>query len=182
MKIILKSLVYFLFFLMMLIAFLPKENIYYFALEQLNNKKIELNQNKIDDGYFKFIVDELQIKYDGLKVSDISNVEFDMFIYQTKIDISNIKVDNSFSKFVPNKIDTLTLSHTIINPLSIDINSKFNLGFCTGTIDLLNRVVKLDIVVAKAFKTKYRYIVKELKKSKERSNTKEEVYTYEYKF
>ncbi len=166
----------------MLIVFLPKENIYYFILENIKKDKIELTQNSIQDKYLKFIVDDIKINYEGVEVSQVGSFDLDLFIYRTAINLDKIKVDESFNKFVPSKIDNLSLTHTIFNPLYIDIDAKFKLGSCVGEIDLLNRIVSLNIIVAKGFKTRYRYMVNQLKLSKERSNNKEDVYTYEYKF
>ena len=182
MKYILKFVSYLLFFIFMLIIFLPKANIYYFALENLQEKKIQISNKTIKDNPLGLIIKDINIKYENIGISDISKILVKTYLFYTTINIDNIKVDNSLNKFVPNEIKNITISYSVIDPMKIKITSNFSMGSCTGSIDLMQKVVKLDIIAAKKFKSKYRHIVKQLKQIKTEPNSKEDRYTYEYKY
>ncbi|MEA3384304.1 MAG: hypothetical protein U9Q20_06515 [Campylobacterota bacterium] len=182
MKNIFKGLVYILFFFIVFILFLPKENIYYFALDKLKDEKIVLDHHNIKDEYFTLNVNNLSLKYDNIKVSTAKELKFDLFLYKTQFTLNKIDVDSSFSKFVPNKIESISVTHNILDPLFLNIESKFELGFAKGYIDILNNTISIEISVDKKFKTKYRYAIKQLKLIKDKSNEKEEVYSFEFKY
>jgi len=182
MKFIIKYTFYILFFIVATIAFLPKTNIYYFALNTLKEHKIELEQLNIIDKFFEFEVENIKVKYEKAEVSNISNINTEFYIFRSSLKLENIIVNESLYKFIPKSISDISISHNILDPLKVNIISHFELGNCIGYIDLVNKIVKLEFKVSKSFKSKYKHIVKQLKISKEKSNKNEEVYTYEYKF
>jgi len=181
MKFILKTIAYIVFFLTMILILLPKENLYYMGQNKLENFKVELTQDIIDESNFGLTLGMLKIKYDNIEVANISKFDITTYLLSTKIDIKNIIVDNAFTKFVPQGIKFLSISHSILDPLKIHISSKFSLGSLSGNIDILNRVIKLNLTVSKSFRSKYRQIVRSLKRV-QKKDKKEEYYSYEYKF
>ncbi|MEA3314815.1 MAG: hypothetical protein U9Q30_03015 [Campylobacterota bacterium] len=182
MKFIFKFFIYIIFFIYMLLIFLPKENLYYFGLEKLKSQKVELTQDNIIDNHIGLLLNSINIKYEGIDISNIDKINLSTYLFSSSLNIDNIKVDSSFNKFAPESIKFIKVNHSIIDPTNIIIKSEFKLGRCDGVINLLTRTIKLNLVVSNKFKSKYRYIVKLLKKDKSKKSTKEEYYNYEYKF
>lgn len=182
MKFIFKFFIYIIFFIYMLLIFLPKENLYYFGLEKLKSQKIELNQNSVIDNNIGLLLNNINIKYEGIDISKIDKINLSSYIFYSSLNVDNIKVDSSFNKFAPENIRFIKITHSIINPTNIIIKSEFKLGRCDGVINLLTRTIKLNLIVSNKFKSKYRYIVKLLKKDTSKKSRKEEYYNYEYKF
>jgi len=181
MKFILKTISYIVFFIAIFIALLPKENLYFMGVKKLYREKIELSQTSIVDNYFGLKIQNLNIKYENIDVADISKLDIATYIFSTKIDIRNIIVNSAFNKFAPQTIRSINISHSILDPLKIDISSKFTQGEAKGYVDLLNRVIKIDIIVSRSFRSKYRQLTRVLKKVKNKDK-KREYYSYEYKF
>ncbi|MEA2050803.1 MAG: hypothetical protein U9O56_08745 [Campylobacterota bacterium] len=182
MKTIFKYLLYFIFFIITLFLFLPKENIYYAILETLQKNKIVLSHSTLSDDYFSLDIKNIKTKYDDIEVSNNANFHLDMFLYKTNINIYDINIDQSFSKYIPTKIKNININHTIIDPLYINIDFDFGKYKAIGQVNLLKRVVKIDFNVDKLFKVKYKYIAKQLKQIKNNSDKKQEVYSFEYKY
>lgn len=180
MKILLKTVVYILFFVFMLIVFLPKENLYFFALNKLKSQKIEAVHSEFKDTYVGLDIDKINIMYNKVEVSNISKVDFKTYLFTTNFDISDIRIDKSLNKFFPHSINYVNISHSIVDPLKINILSKFAMGECEGFIDLTTMTLKLNIDLSKSFRKKYPMIVRNFKKVE--STNKGERYTYEYKF
>jgi len=166
----------------MVLIFLPKENLYYFGLEQLKSQKVELTQKSVVDTNFGLLLDKIGVKYEGIDISNIDKINFSTYLFTSSLNIDRVKVDSSFNKFAPENIRFINVTHSIIDPTNLIIKSEFKLGKCDGYVNLINRTVKLNLVVSNKFKTKYRYIVKLLKKDISKKSTKEEYYNYEYKF
>ena len=181
-KVLFKYLVYFLFFVIMFTLFLPKDNLYFLLQKEIKAYKIELVTKNIEDKFFRLILADTNIKYEGIDALRIDNINFVSYVFKTDLTFTNIKLDSIISKFVPAQINTIVLHHTVVKPNIIYINSSFKGGSCLGYIDLLQRDLKLNISLSKELKSKLRPTVRFLKKDKNSTNKKEESYTYEYKF
>lgn len=165
----------------MILLFLPKENLYYFALQKLSNEKVTLNHTLLKENIDSLMLTELSLKYDNIPTASIDKLKIESNLLNTSLSIRNIIIDSSMKKFVPNSIRDITIKHTLLNPLNITIESSFKDGVCNGNIDLLKRTVLLNLEVSKNFNSKYKMISKYLKPSKDSTN-KQKRYTYEYKF
>jgi hypothetical protein len=172
---ILKYFLYTIFFIFMMIAFLPKENLYYFTLNKLKTLKVDVSQQNIKDNYFSLSVYDADIKYENIKACNIKDLTFLTYILSTKIILNNINIDNNLNKFIPNRLDNIIVKYSLFDPLKIEISSNFKDGSCTGSVDLSTSTIRLDINLSKFFIKKYHNIVKILKKDGD-------IYRYEYKY
>jgi hypothetical protein len=120
-KFILKTIIVIILFLYMLIVFLPKENLYYFALEKPIDQKVEITSNKIEDKYIGFSITNSKIKYEKIDVGSIGNIDIRTLLFQTTIDISNFKVQKLLKNFLPYDMRYIKITHNLLNPLVIDI-------------------------------------------------------------
>ena len=142
MKIILKYISVFILFIYMLLIFLPKENLYYFALEKLAEDKIELTNTKVQDKYISLILENTNIKYEKIKVASIENIEIKSLLFQTNIIIDNLKVQKSLKKFLPYDMKSIKITHSILNPLVIDI--KLSKQFKIKNKELMKYLTKTE--------------------------------------
>ena len=142
MKIILKYISVFILFIYMLLIFLPKENLYYFALEKLAEDKIELTNTKVQDKYISLILENTNIKYEKIKVGSIENIEIKSLLFQTNIIIDNLKVQKSLKKFMPYDMKSIKIIHSILNPLVIDI--KLSKQFKINNKDIMKYLTKTE--------------------------------------
>jgi hypothetical protein len=147
MKIILKSLSVFILFVYMLLIFLPKENLYYLALEKLSAYKIELTNTKVQDKYVSLALENTNIKYEKIKVGSIDNIEIKSLLFKTTINIKNLKVQKSLKKFLPYDMKSIEIIHSILNPLVIDI--KLSKQFKINNKEIMKYLTKTQ--------TGYRY-------------------------
>lgn len=179
MKYILKPIVYFLIFVFALLAFLPKENLYYFVADKVKQHKIELSQSYLKDNFLFFNIDNLNIFYDGIDLVNIKSFDFSMLLFYNDITLNNLQVQKSMSRFAPETIDQVRLNYSVIDPLNINIDGFFKEGSLKGKLDILKRVVNLELTVSKSFSKKYKNTLKYFKK--EKSTNTQDRYSYEYK-
>lgn len=168
-------------FIVSLVVFLPKINLYYFAVNQLETYKIEASHDVIEDKFYGLNILDLNIFYDGIDVVKIKETQFDIFLLFNEINLKNVKLDKSLSNYSPSNIDFINLKFSILDPLNILIEAKIENGSVIGKIDLIEKVLKLDIYVSKSFKKDYKDLTRFLKYDKEASNKEEDRYSYEYK-
>lgn len=182
MKIFLKTIVVVLIFIYSLIYFLPKENLLFLLQNNIQKQKTVLSYDNLSEKPLGLEFTNFKVTYDGISAVNVANFDSNIFFFINEVSFQKIKVDKSLSKFAPHEIKFINLSHNILNPFNISIDSEFIYGRCEGSIDLLNRVVNLKLIVEKDFKRKYRMIVNNLTKDTNEQIENREVYRYEYKF
>lgn len=174
-KLIFKYLFYLVFFCYMLIVFTPKTNLYYLGLEKLQSFKVALISNKIEDNYFSFNIEDLSVNYDNIKVAEVDSVALSTYLYKSKIKVNNIKANDVLKYFIPKFVKEILITHSILNPLKIEINALFQKGRAFGYVDLIQNKIIINLDVPKSFIVQYKDLTNKFKK-------KGKYYTYEYKY
>ena len=177
MKKLLKYILYFVFFTIILAYFIPKSNLYFLIQKEIKQYKIELVTDKIINKYFSLLLEDINLKYKDLDVGTVSNLNFTTYLFKTDVIIKDIQLNTIVSKFVPAKIDSIKCKYDMLSPDKIYLDSVFKNGSCVGYIDIVQRVVKIKVILSKKLISKYRLTVMMLEKDKIEGE-----YTYEYKF
>ncbi len=175
-----RIILYFIVFIYSLIIFLPKENLFFYIINQLENEKIFLNYTKSEDKFLKFRLDNIEIEYDDIKIAQISKIKIENYFFYNQITIKNIISDNSLQTFIPRTISNIKVIYSILDPLDINIKIDSRLANAIGTIDIINKKLSLVLNISKKFQKRYPMIIKNLK-FKEKTN-KGGKYSYEYNF
>jgi len=181
MKNLLKYFFYIALFIFTVIIFLPKENIYYYAVEKLAKKQVEIQTDKINDIGYALECEGPVIYYQNIQVANLDMIEFKTFGVYSKAALTKTRFDKSFERFFPKEIRKTTLTHTLFDPLSIKIEALLPKVNIEGSFDLLENKVDLVIKGPKGFLSRYNEARKYLKYNKDKATKTEDVYTYEYK-
>lgn len=161
---ILKKLGWILLFIYLIIAFFPKENLFYLAEDKLKNYNIVLNHERLKDRLILFKIEQSSVYYDGLHVGDVRTLDTFIGLFYNQISLKNANFSENLRQFVPNKIDNLTIKSTILYPIKLWINGNGDFGEISGFFDLYKKKLKLILKPNKNVLTKYSSIVKEFKK------------------
>jgi hypothetical protein len=164
MKIFFKVMLILVIFIYSLIYFLPKENIYYFALEKLENNKVSINTQNIKDDKFSLKLNNLIIFYNNIQALKISSMNFNIFLFNNNIQVSNIELDDMLKQFLPSKIKTLEINYSIFNPLFVTINADLIQAKAYGNVDISRKTIILNIKPSKKFLRMYSKLLKNMKK------------------
>ena len=153
-------------FLIALIAFAPKENLYFFLLESLQKEKIVVKTKDLEDNYLEFSIKNSEVSYQGIDAVNIKELNIKTYIVKSKIEILNISLDDSMKQFLPSKIKNIQLSHSILNPLFIDIKANLIQAKVYGVVDILEQKVILNLAPSKQFLKSYKKLLRKMKKQK----------------
>lgn len=135
-------------FLFSFIAFLPKENIYFYYLEKLQHKNISFQNEEINSGAFNFSIVNGDVFYKDINAFKVESIEMKYLLVYGKIVTSNILFDGL-------KIDDMEFSWSILSPFQFDIillSSDLN-GY--GTYDIQERNFELYLKPSMAVAKKY---------------------------
>lgn len=174
MKFLFKSLFMFILFVYLVIVFLPKDQLYYFGLENLKSKEIFVVNKKVDSLPFDLILEDSTLFVKSIEAATINNVKMNILLFKNRLSVTEVSINESFSKFVPNNIDNLNIEYQLSDPLHVNItfNGKEYKGF--GKINLLEQKLNLTLLPSNSFVRKYPMIIKQLKKVSNKE------YSYEY--
>ncbi|HIP13019.1 MAG TPA: hypothetical protein EYG97_01010 [Arcobacter sp.] len=159
MKLIFKSLLIFLFFVLSVLVFLPKENLYCLALEKLQNEKILINSKSIKDELLSLNINNSIIYYDGIQACKVSSVGINLYLFENSVNIYNIRLDDMMKQFLPPKIKSLNISHSLFNPLIININANLIQAKAYGSFDISTSTLTLYIKPSKHFVKSYKKLL-----------------------
>jgi len=177
MRIFFKSILYITIFLFVLVLFLPKEKIYNYYVAKLQSYNINFESQKIVSTMNGLILENSKVKYLDIKVMKSNTIDINTYFLYSKIFITNIDIDTILNAYLPLKINHITLTHNILKPNLIQIESKFNEGSLAGYINIMDEKVFLKLHPSKQYIQQYKAVMANFKKDESGP-----FYTYEYSF
>lgn len=144
-----KFFIAFLAFYLGIIVFMPKKELFYTAQKYLSSQNIYINA-KVESNIISLILKDAKVYINGINLINFQKSDIYMFILYNRIEIKKITIN-----FNNLKINKLTLTYDITNPIKIKINGKSNFGNINGIVDLKNKAIKIYILNAKDFIKRY---------------------------
>ena len=160
-----KPLAYFLFFILALVYFMPKESIYYYLEKELAQEKVILSGEEIVDSGFSLQLNSVKVSYDSIESANVENINLKMFLLYNSLSVSNVKLLDVASSFVPLKIDTINIKYTVFNPLKIVGESDGEFGQANAEVNILDRNISIVLKPSELMLKKYRATLRNLKKN-----------------
>ncbi len=127
-----------------ILVLMPKQEFYYKLEEALAKYELELNEEKIDEGFFSLNLHQVTVYFKGIPVATIEEMDLCTLLFYSSLELKGLHVDDSLKRMVPQETQKALLSHTILSPLKVSVDAQGSFGGMTGTIDLHARKVHLD--------------------------------------
>ena len=127
-----------------ILAFMPKQELYFKIEEELAKHEIELNEKEIHEGLFSLTLEEVTVYVKGINVATIQEVDLFTLLFYSSVELQSLHVDDSLKSMVPQKTQKALLSHSILVPLEVSVEARGSFGETEGTIDLSTRKVRLN--------------------------------------
>jgi hypothetical protein len=163
-----------LFFVIGLVLFMPKINLYYTMNDYLKKELITIKQKSIQDRWYKLELKDATAYYDGIKSLLAKEVDIKPWIIYNKIELKEIKPADSLKRFFNFKANKAVITHSLLSYKKAYIEAEGDFGALDGEIDLIGRKIHIHLSPTKRFE-KEQVVREYFKKSKEG-------YIYESKF
>jgi len=161
-----KLLAYVMFFILALIYFMPKESVYYYLEKELQKQKIILSDEEIIDNGFSLQLNNTKLSYDSIESANVENINIKIFLVYNSLSVSNVRLLDVASSFVPLHVDTINIKYTIFNPLNIVAESNGEFGQASAEVNILDRNISMVLKPSPLMLKKYRATLRNLKKNK----------------
>jgi len=164
---ILKFFAYSLFFLMMLLYFMPKQNLLFLLQEKLQPYALTITQEQLDEKALSLELHNVDLSYEGVAVANIKDIVLQPLIASNSITATAITLAPFLRSYLPPDIASVRLSHQLLDPLHLSIEVKGDFGEAEGSYDLSSKRIVLILHPSKTFLRRYRKSLRYLKKNKE---------------
>ncbi len=159
-----------------LLFFTPKENLYYFAEEQIKPLGVVIGYEEAIDHGFTLELLHAKLYVQKIKSANIGSVTVGLFGLYNSATLNNIVLDKTFEQFFPPLISHVDISQSILSPLHLKAEAIGDFGEAEATVDLLERNASVILKPSKLMLSRYKSTLRQLKRSKEGD------YRYEYRF
>ena len=156
-----------LFFLLALMYFTPKENIYFALESELEKYDIIISNEKINDSGFTLKLSDAEIFFKSIKSADIKEIDIKIFGIYNSLSMSDIKLSSAASSFLPLNIEKVTITHSIFNPLNINIYELGDDGEVEGSFNLVDMALHIIFHPSELMLKEYKNSMREFKKSED---------------
>ena len=143
-----------------LLAFMPKQEMYYALEKALAEQEIEINEQSIEEGWFSLSIRDASVYGKGIKIAGIEKFTCHTLLFYTKIEIDSVVLDDSLKAMLPQTTDKVLLTYSLLSPLTVWIHAEGVFGTLEGSADLKERKLHIDFTEVKEIGT----IRSELKK------------------
>lgn len=155
---------YFIVFVFALIAFTPKESIYYFAEQQLQVFDVVISKENLDDKFFALEIEDATVYGQNIEAARVEKTTATLLGVYNSIDVENVQLASFVESFLPKDIQHISVSYSIFNPLELTIFANGDFGEIEGGISLVEQKLLLVLKPSKLMRSKYRTTLREFKK------------------
>lgn len=127
-----------------ILVLMPKQEFYYTLEKELAKHEIELNEEKINEGWFSLNLEQVSVYFKGIKVATIEEVNLYTFLFYSRIELQSLRMDDSLKSMVPQDTQRAVFAHAIFTPLEIPVDANGSFGLMSGSINLNKRTVHLE--------------------------------------
>jgi len=164
-KKIVKFFIYLSFFILALIYFTPKVNLYYFGESKLKSYDVVVTDERLKDNGFSLNIKDGTVVVKSIDSARFENIDVRLLGLYNFISVDNITLASTAKAFIPVVINKINIQYHILNPLNIDIFAIGEFGKVRAVFNLLKMELDLHLTPSKLMKTKYQNGLKYLKKS-----------------
>jgi len=161
---IMKFLAYTLFFILALIAFLPKENLFFLLEKELAKQEVFISNEVIATAPFSMQIEDAFVSYKGIEAAKIEKTELLFLLFYNEIVLNNIELVSLVRNYWPSKVESVVIHYSVVNPLKIKTEAKGEFGEIEAQYLLSESKVRVVLKPSKLLLSRYRRTLRYFKK------------------
>jgi len=161
-----KFFAYLLFFIMMLLVFIPKENLFYLLEKELAKEELYISNERLKEELFTLKIQNASLSYKGIAFADVQEIESVFLFFYNEVSFKDMKLSSLLANYWPQKVQTGKISYSVLNPLDLQAVAKGDFGEIHAKYSLQKRVLKVFLTPSKLMLQKYRNSLRYFKKLK----------------
>jgi len=151
---------------MMLIVFLPKENLYFAVEKELKKDGVILYSETIQEDPFSLDIQGSIVNFQTIDIAKVAHIEIGLYGFYNTFDAQDIQLYTFSKNFLPSKIKYLRATYLLFDPLHIKIMAEGEFGILEGQYNIKEHLLKVTIQPSKKMLQEYQNSLGLLKKLK----------------
>jgi len=164
-KRILKFFAYIAFFILALIYFTPKVSLYYYAEQLLKPFDVIVSSEVLEDNGLSLNINDGVVAVKSIESATVKELNIKLLGFYNSVDVKDIELSSVAKSFIPLKIKSVEIRHSIFNPIVVDVDSIGEFGEANVKINLLERTLHLVLHPSSLMLKRYKSTLRNLKKS-----------------
>lgn len=142
------------------VAFMPKEQLYYYLEHKLQEKGVVIGNEKLENKGLSLNILHLITYFQGADIARVSKVSIKPLLFINSVEVDDIEFLNLAKDYLNLDVKVLKLNHTVLKPFKVKIDANGSFGVAHGEMNLKTRVLHIDIVEPKDINSIKRYLKK----------------------
>lgn len=127
-----------------LVAFMPKQEIYYALEKELAKNEIKINEKAIEEGVFSLTLKQATVYVKGIKIATIEELTFFTLLFYTKVELDSFFLDDTLKAMAPQQTHKAVFSHSVLSPLEASVDAEGSFGVIEGSVNLKERKLHIN--------------------------------------
>ena len=162
-----KFFAYTLFFISMLVVFIPKASIYYLLETSLKKFDILISNERLTDNIISLNISHLDISAKAVDVAFVKSVDVTLLGAYMAVDVEGVKLSSLVESYLPSKIDSVHISYSLVDPLHLNAEAEGAFGTANATLSLLDKNASVVLLPSKKMLQKHRSSLRFFKRNKD---------------
>jgi hypothetical protein len=134
---------YVLYIFLILIMVIPKERLYFAFESLLCEHHLFINNEEFTNRLFYLDIHNAMVLLDNQELATIEQMRIAPWILFNRFTLTNLTFSPLFRNIFPGKIDSLTLTYSLLHPLRVDIEGVGDFGHCSGAYEIWDRKMRV---------------------------------------
>jgi hypothetical protein len=156
---------YAIFFVMAVIYFLPKKEIFYAFEQELQKHHITIEAKEVEETSFGLQCKDVDIAFKGIKALHLQTLQINFYALFATINAEKITLDSMLENFVPTHIAVMQLQWGVHNPVVLQAEAVGDFGTANATLQLLKQQISLHVKPSNVMLHKHRKTLQKLRKT-----------------
>jgi len=160
---------YALFFILALMYFTPKTSLYHTLEKELKKYDVVISDETIEDRGFSLNLENFSVYVKEVDSASVENVNVKFFALYNSISVQNVTLSSVAATFIPIKVDELSVTYSIFNPLNVTAEASGAFGEAKGAFNILERTLNLNVIPSEEMSKSYKNSMNKMKKNEDGS-------------
>jgi len=144
-----------------LLVFMPKRALYFKLENALSKQGVVIDEKRINEGFFTLNIEDATIYVKGIEVAKVKEINLFTLLFYSSANVELLVPDSSLKAMVPEKIDHIHLTHSVLSPFKVQLASKGSFGQAEGFAAIKTRKLRVDFVETKDIESIKRELTKD---------------------
>ena len=154
-----------LFFILALMAFIPKESVYFLLEKELKNFEVVISKESLQENLFSLDITNLEVSAKGIDSALVQEAQITLLLLSNTVELSNIKLSSLVESYLPSKIEYFQANYSVLNPFNVTAVSHGGFGEAEASFDLSSGALEVRLKPSKKMLNSYRSSLRKFKKS-----------------